>query len=157
MIPTDMIPSLCRGCVLVHQSVRDSAETFLEQLNRHIHVTPKSYLDLVTSYMDMLGEKQQELMGNQNRLAVGVEKIQEANQQVVDLQVYRRDLPWLLLLLLLLLIAASSIVRPVSYGLFSCTFLRSLWAAGLVLLQGAGVCRAKNEFLTHFSLLQERL
>ncbi len=85
-IPEKYIDGLCRACVLVHESVMTASRQFLEQLSRRVHVTPKSYLDLIASYMDMLGEKQRELMSNQTRLSVGVDKIKEANMMVETLQ-----------------------------------------------------------------------
>ena len=44
-------------CMLIHKSVQDLAEVFLRQLQRHYYVTPTSYLELIQTYKELLGNK----------------------------------------------------------------------------------------------------
>jgi dynein heavy chain len=71
---------------LIHQSVEASAERFLAQLKRHIHVTPTSYLELLSSFANILAMKRKQVGTQQNRYKVGLEKIGDAEQQVTGLQ-----------------------------------------------------------------------
>lgn len=81
-----MKASLAQECVVVHQSVLRWSDIFLERLRRHVYSTPKSYLDLIHLYTEMLSEKREEKMKVQKRLVVGLDKLQEANSVVSSLQ-----------------------------------------------------------------------
>merc|ERR1719428_240815 len=74
------------ACCDVHQTVLRFANVFLEKLRRNVYTTPKSYLDLISLYKEMLEEKRVEKGIAQKRLAVGVQKISEANAVVNGLQ-----------------------------------------------------------------------
>merc|ERR1719428_1548175 len=74
------------ACCDVHQAVLRFANVFLEKLRRNVYTTPKSYLDLISLYKEMLEEKRVEKGIAQKRLAVGVQKIGEANAVVNGLQ-----------------------------------------------------------------------
>ena len=41
----------------IHTSVSDMAERFYAELKRRYYTTPTSYLELITIYLSMLGEK----------------------------------------------------------------------------------------------------
>jgi dynein heavy chain len=77
---------LSKACCEVHQTVLKVAATFLEKLRRNVYTTPKSYLDLISLYKEMLEEKKLEKGISQKRLSVGVSKINEANGVVKGLQ-----------------------------------------------------------------------
>ena len=49
----------------------------LTELNRHYYSTPKSYLDLIAIYQDMLINKKDELNQNLGRLTSGITKLME--------------------------------------------------------------------------------
>ena len=46
-------------CVAVHQSPISLSLKYLESLRRNYYITPKSYLDLIGLYLELLGEKQE--------------------------------------------------------------------------------------------------
>ncbi|CEL99773.1 unnamed protein product [Vitrella brassicaformis CCMP3155] len=73
-------------CKTVHMSVIETSHVFLERLRRHVYVTPKSYLDLISLYLKMLEEKTEQLSTQRNRLAVGVTKLEETNKEVANLK-----------------------------------------------------------------------
>merc|ERR1719399_310316 len=85
-IEDDMKVNVAKACVIVHRSVHDMCGVFLERLRRHVYITPKSYLDLIQLYMEMLAEKQAEMNVSKNRLKTGLQKIAEANDIVSSLQ-----------------------------------------------------------------------
>ncbi|KAF4654403.1 hypothetical protein FOL47_009992, partial [Perkinsus chesapeaki] len=70
----------------IERSVLRWSEVFLERLRRHVYSTPKSYLDLIHLYTEMLSEKRDEKMRVQKRLVVGLDKLREANSVVSSLQ-----------------------------------------------------------------------
>eukprot|EP00434_Breviolum_minutum_P018353 symbB.v1.2.016193.t2/scaffold1223.1/size130870/6 len=53
---------------------------------RKVYVTPKSYLDLISLYLEMIQEKKDEKDVSLKRLQTGVDKIDEANSFVNNLQ-----------------------------------------------------------------------
>lgn len=42
-------------------TVQDACDEFFQQLRRKVYTTPKSYLDLISLYLSMLGEKRNDL------------------------------------------------------------------------------------------------
>lgn len=44
-------------CVYVHQSVEEMTETFFKNLKRRVYITPKSYIDLIEGYKELLKKK----------------------------------------------------------------------------------------------------
>jgi hypothetical protein len=44
-------------CVVIHQSVGDASDRFYSELRRKYYTTPKSYLDLISLYLQLLREK----------------------------------------------------------------------------------------------------
>ena len=59
---TDEIKTaLSNECVFVHQEVMRIAAQFLDQLRRYVYITPKSYLDLINLYLEMIDEKRTQL------------------------------------------------------------------------------------------------
>lgn len=44
-------------CMEIHTSVSDMAVRFFSELKRRYYTTPTSYLELITLYLTMLGEK----------------------------------------------------------------------------------------------------
>ncbi|XP_054656624.1 dynein axonemal heavy chain 2 [Dunckerocampus dactyliophorus] len=86
--------------VTTHQSVVEMSHRMKVELRRHNYVTPTNYLELVTGYKKLLGEKRIELGEQVSKLQNGLFKIsdtgekvaamtvqlEEANKQVADYQ-----------------------------------------------------------------------
>lgn len=53
--------NLYKMCVNVHQSVEEMCPIFFNTLRRNVYVTPKSYLDLIESYKDLLITRKEEM------------------------------------------------------------------------------------------------
>eukprot|EP00930_Biecheleria_cincta_P027502 TRINITY_DN19311_c0_g1_i1.p1 TRINITY_DN19311_c0_g1~~TRINITY_DN19311_c0_g1_i1.p1 ORF type:complete len:4103 (-),score=885.99 TRINITY_DN19311_c0_g1_i1:122-12430(-) len=85
-ISDDLKGGLARSCCFVHQQVLVTAAVFEERLRRKVYVTPKSYLDLIALYLEMIMEKKDEKDIGLRRLQTGVDKIDEANRFVNNLQ-----------------------------------------------------------------------
>lgn len=78
--------SVSRACCSIHQQVLTTANVFEARLRRKVYVTPKSYLDLISLYLEMILEKRDEKDMALRRLQTGVDKIDEANGVVNSLQ-----------------------------------------------------------------------
>ena len=63
-------------------STHASACRYLETVGRYNYTTPKSYLELIALYKDLLARKREELRASKSRLENGVEKIAQASAQV---------------------------------------------------------------------------
>ena len=70
-ISDDHKGSLAKACCAVHQEVIATSKVFLARLRRNVYTTPKSYLDLIVLYTEMLEEKKLEKNVNFKRLSVG--------------------------------------------------------------------------------------
>lgn len=81
-----MKAAVSKACCSVHQQVLVTANVFEERLRRKVYVTPKSYLDLISLYLEMILEKREEKDQGLRRLQTGVDKIDEANSVVNSLQ-----------------------------------------------------------------------
>lgn len=49
--------ALANMCVRIHTSVSDASDRFFAELRRRYYTTPKSYLDLINLYLQLLKEK----------------------------------------------------------------------------------------------------
>ena len=70
----------------VHDTVGEASERFLEQERRRSYTTPKSYLELISLYKNLLTRERNRVQNSKGRLERGVQKISEANKQVEQLQ-----------------------------------------------------------------------
>ncbi|CAO2643769.1 Dynein axonemal heavy chain 2 [Lemmus lemmus] len=68
--------------VTMHWSVAQYSQKMLLELRRHNYVTPTNYLELVSGYKKLLGEKRQELLDQTNKLRTGLFKIDETREKV---------------------------------------------------------------------------
>lgn len=62
-------------CVEIHQMVSRKCEQYLAELSRHNYVTPKSYLELLSIFSSLIGQKKQELHSAQQRMKTGLDKV----------------------------------------------------------------------------------
>lgn len=63
MIPEEHSAAVIAHVCMVHSSVGDYSKLFQQKLRRCNFVTPKNYLDYITTYSDLLEEKNQDIMG----------------------------------------------------------------------------------------------
>lgn len=68
--------------VHVHLSVGDYSKDFLQKLRRVNHVTPKNYLDFISTYIKLLQEKDKFVQDQCQRLGGGLNKLMEAAEQI---------------------------------------------------------------------------
>eukprot|EP00227_Mantoniella_beaufortii_P011774 CAMPEP_0197579874 /NCGR_PEP_ID=MMETSP1326-20131121/3768_1 /TAXON_ID=1155430 /ORGANISM="Genus nov. species nov., Strain RCC2288" /LENGTH=4505 /DNA_ID=CAMNT_0043143449 /DNA_START=243 /DNA_END=13760 /DNA_ORIENTATION=+ len=83
----ELLENLQFHCAFTHMAVNDASNAYLEEDRRYNYTTPKSYLELISLYKSMLGQKRLELKQAKERLENGVDKIAQASAQVSDLQV----------------------------------------------------------------------
>ena len=83
----DVRDELAKMCMLIHTSVEDSSTKFFDELRRRVYTTPKSYLDLISLYINTLDKKRTEFNLNKNRLSQGLKKLEETNTQIAELKV----------------------------------------------------------------------
>jgi len=75
--------AVVRMCGFVHRSIEETSALFFQQLRRRVYTTPKSYLDLINLYMNMLTGLQDVVEIKSERMKVGVRKLEETNN-IVD-------------------------------------------------------------------------
>ena len=78
--------ALSQSCVYVHTSVLETAEEFHQALSRKIYITPKSYLDMIALYFQVLENKSAELSKARSKYMLGVETIKVTNEEVYKMQ-----------------------------------------------------------------------
>ncbi|KXZ54227.1 hypothetical protein GPECTOR_5g319 [Gonium pectorale] len=79
-------------CVGVHQSVERKSKKFYDELRRYNYVTPTSYLELLTTFTRLLGDKRNEISEKRRRLEVGLQKLLHTASQVEVMQRELQDL-----------------------------------------------------------------
>jgi dynein heavy chain len=90
-IEPELLENLQFHCAFTHTAVNDASIKYLEEDRRYNYTTPKSYLELISLYKDMLAAKRSELKQAKERLENGVDKIAQASAQVADLQVNLKE------------------------------------------------------------------
>ena len=79
-------PEMCESISLfmanTHQSVNEMSQTYLLNERRYNYTTPKSFLEQIKLYQNLLKTKNDELIGKTQRLENGLEKINSASTQV---------------------------------------------------------------------------
>lgn len=73
-------------CVFVDQSVQKYADEYYKKLRRRVYTTPKSYIQFIESYKDILYKCKEEISNNKNKLSKGLYKLNEANATIAGLQ-----------------------------------------------------------------------
>ncbi|XP_024940673.1 dynein heavy chain 1, axonemal [Cephus cinctus] len=81
-----ILKSIVKTCQYMHSSVIEASEHFLVELNRHNYVTPTSYLELLSSYGDLLSKKKEELVSGISRLVTGLDKLASTEVEVKEMQ-----------------------------------------------------------------------
>ena len=74
-------------CMIIHTSVEEVSERFWGELRRRVYTTPKSYLDLISLYLNTLGKKRAQINQNRNRLGNGLTTLKNTNASIADLRV----------------------------------------------------------------------
>ena len=92
-LPSDEVrESLAVMCMKIHTSVEEKSEQFYDELRRRVFTTPKSYLDLISLYIDTLKAKRAEMNIDRDRLATGLRKLSETNSSIADLKVKLKEM-----------------------------------------------------------------
>ena len=73
----------------VHKSVNEMSATYLSNEKRYNYTTPKSFLEQITLYQNLLSKKNQELQAKIVRLENGLEKLKSTASQVKSLTLYK--------------------------------------------------------------------
>ena len=68
------------------ESVNEVAAKFFKAERRHVHTTPKSYLELLQLFMKILRQKLEEYDNAINRLESGIAKLKETGETVANLE-----------------------------------------------------------------------
>ena len=82
LIPDDHQSSVVEHVVHVHLSVGQFSKVFQQKLRRSNHVTPKNYLDFISSYTKLLRDKDKYICDQCSRLSGGLTKLNEASEQI---------------------------------------------------------------------------
>ena len=90
--PSETPEALVDACVLVHSTVGEAAVEFLSTMRRHVYITPKTFLDSISLYLELLKSRGGEVEGNRARLQMGIEKLESTNEMVEKMQVQLTDM-----------------------------------------------------------------
>jgi len=83
-------------CQHFHVASRDLSTRFYTELQRHNYVTPTSYLELISTFKELLRKKRQEVNQMKKRYEVGLSKLMSAASQVAEMQTELTELQPLL-------------------------------------------------------------
>lgn len=79
--------ALCRMAVEIHSSAGKEAENYYQELRRRTYTTPKSYLDLIKTYIEMMGEQSRIVPEKIGRYSQGLRLLAQIKTMVDQLQV----------------------------------------------------------------------
>ncbi len=91
-INPQMVENLSKMCMNVHQNINDTAEEFYKVLRRKVYTTPKSYIDLIQNYKDLLKMKKNQNQTERMKLTNGLFKLEEAEKTITGLKDKLTDL-----------------------------------------------------------------
>ncbi|WIA11828.1 hypothetical protein OEZ85_011917 [Tetradesmus obliquus] len=81
-----LIDGVLAACVHIHQSVEAKSKQYYQELRRYNYVTPTSYLELLSTFLKLLGEKRTEVSEAKKRLVGGLDKLTNTAAQVEVMQ-----------------------------------------------------------------------
>ena len=79
-------------CVNMQTLVVTLSKRFLSEMGRHYYVTPTSYLELISTFKNLLNVQRQEVFDAKARYDNGLSKLLETAIQVNEMQVFLEDL-----------------------------------------------------------------
>ncbi len=79
-------------CTSIHLGAAAASAKYLAEMGRHNHVTPTSYLELLSTYAALYSVKREEVMKAKYRLEVGLDKLISTAELVAVMQVELTDL-----------------------------------------------------------------
>ncbi|XP_071394424.1 dynein axonemal heavy chain 10, partial [Centroberyx affinis] len=85
MIPESHSAAVIAHVCMVHGSVGEYSKMFQQKLRRSNYVTPKNYLDFISTYSNLLEDKDQYILAQCKRLEGGLDKLEEASGQLAEL------------------------------------------------------------------------
>ncbi|XP_066292954.1 dynein beta chain, ciliary-like [Branchiostoma lanceolatum] len=85
-IPNEVKSSVAEFMAYVHTSVNEMSRVYLSNERRYNYTTPKSFLEQIILYQNLLRKKGKELQGKMERLENGLQKLQSTAAQVDDLK-----------------------------------------------------------------------
>ena len=82
----EMRHNLAQNICRINLDVEEKAKKFYEELRRKVYNTPKSYLDSIQLYVNLLDQKRSEYNKLRFKLREGIEKLKSTNELVAKLQ-----------------------------------------------------------------------
>ncbi|XP_012251165.2 dynein axonemal heavy chain 7-like isoform X2 [Athalia rosae] len=79
-------------CQYFHMSTQRMSKEFFTRIRRRTYVTPTSYLELINTFKALLEKKRSEVMFAKMRYEGGLDKLDNTNQQVKEMQETLKDL-----------------------------------------------------------------
>ncbi|KAF3425902.1 hypothetical protein E2986_08048 [Frieseomelitta varia] len=84
---TKMERSACiEMCQYFHTSTQGLSKEFLRKLKRYNYVTPTLYLELISTFKDLLARKRKEALDGKRRYEAGLERLDSTHRQVEKMQ-----------------------------------------------------------------------
>ncbi|ESS67196.1 hypothetical protein TCDM_04102 [Trypanosoma cruzi Dm28c] len=82
----EMTQNIADFMAFCQEKVTETCEEYFLQEKRRAYTTPKSFLELIAFYKELLSKKREDLNDRKQRLVSGIDKIKEAGVQVAALQ-----------------------------------------------------------------------
>lgn len=82
----ETIDNICKLCVYIQNTVRESSIEFLAELRRHNYTTPTSYLELINLYIEMYQVEKERISTLLERFDKGLNKLGQTNDEVAKMK-----------------------------------------------------------------------
>ncbi|CAL8089314.1 unnamed protein product [Calicophoron daubneyi] len=83
----EVLPSVSKYMAFAHTTVNELSQAYLEKERRRNYTTPKSFLEQISLYKRMVGNRIEELQSKIDRLVNGLDRLKEAGEQTSELKV----------------------------------------------------------------------
>lgn len=91
-VPTDQVREMIvKFMPYSFKYVNELSVKLLEQERRYVYTTPKSFLELIKLYSQMLKQKKDELERNKERYESGLIKLRETQAQVAEIEIQVKE------------------------------------------------------------------
>lgn len=84
--------SVLEMCITFHQNVQNLSKRLYNELGRVYHITPTSYLELITTFKNIMATKKNSVVGTKRRYDQGLEKLYQAESEVGNMKKQLEDL-----------------------------------------------------------------
>jgi dynein heavy chain len=84
--------SISKVFVEIHKSVLELAQDYYKECKRQVYVTPTRFIEIFDKFKEIMTRKSNSIESERSKYLVGIQKLEEANVTIKDMQEELRTL-----------------------------------------------------------------